>query len=67
MPCPSCASRNQSEFPVEMVIHPTGLKNVNEVEALGAVAHKHVEYRLFFYAPRSHSVRVSGAELKCIS
>jgi hypothetical protein len=29
MPCPSCASHNQSEFPVEMVIHPTGLKNVN--------------------------------------
>jgi hypothetical protein len=28
MPCPSCASRNQSEFPVEMIIHLTGLKNV---------------------------------------
>ncbi len=29
MSCPSCASGNQSEFPVEMVIHLTGLKNVN--------------------------------------
>jgi hypothetical protein len=29
MSCPSCASSNQSEFPVEMIIHLTGLKNVN--------------------------------------
>jgi hypothetical protein len=29
MSCPSCASGNQSEFPVEMIIHLTGLKNVN--------------------------------------
>jgi hypothetical protein len=29
MSCPACASANQSEFPVEMIIHLTDLKNVN--------------------------------------
>ena len=29
MSCPLCASGSQSEFPVEMMIHLTGLKNVN--------------------------------------
>jgi hypothetical protein len=29
MSCQLCASGNQSEFPVEMVIHLTGLKNVD--------------------------------------
>lgn len=34
MSCPSCASSNQSEFPVEMIIHLTGLKNVNNLGVL---------------------------------
>jgi hypothetical protein len=29
MSCPSCASGNQSQFPAEIIIHFTGLKNVN--------------------------------------
>jgi len=29
MSCPACASSNQSEFPVEMIIHLPGIKNVN--------------------------------------
>jgi hypothetical protein len=30
MSCPSCASGNESDFPVEMVIHFRGLKNVDK-------------------------------------
>jgi len=29
MSCPSCTSCNQLEFPVEMIIHFAGLKNVD--------------------------------------
>jgi hypothetical protein len=29
MSCPACASGNQSEFPVEMIIHLGGLKNLD--------------------------------------
>lgn len=29
MSCPTCASGNQTELPVEMVIHLTGIKNVD--------------------------------------
>jgi hypothetical protein len=29
MSCLSCASENQTEFRVEMIIHPTGLKNLD--------------------------------------
>jgi hypothetical protein len=29
MSCSSCASGNQTEFPVEMVIHLSGIKNVD--------------------------------------
>lgn len=29
MACPTCASGNQSEFPVKMIINSPGLKNVD--------------------------------------
>jgi|HubBroStandDraft_6_1064221.scaffolds.fasta_scaffold44855_1 hypothetical protein len=29
MPCPASASGNQSEFPAEMIVHPRGLKNLD--------------------------------------